>query len=100
MRTNSLPRGHGLTESPHTSGLSKEVQDKEVKKEISRADSSDCTDQMEDDDDQKVAGRFGRRHLSKNLVAERKRRKKLNERLYALRALVPKITKVLSINIL
>lgn len=81
-----------LAESPHGSGLSKENSDREVKQEL-RADSSDCSDPMEDDDD-KAASRTGRRHLSKNLVAERKRRKKLNERLYSLRALVPKITKV------
>ncbi|KAJ7528909.1 hypothetical protein O6H91_15G025500 [Diphasiastrum complanatum] len=83
---------HAASESPRGSGLSKENSDRDIKHET-RAESSDCSEQI-DDEDEKGVPRSGRRHLSKNLVAERKRRKKLNDRLYSLRALVPKITKV------
>lgn len=70
-----------------------------VKHENGRSDSiSDCSDQIDDEDDAlaKYRRRTGQGPQSKNLVAERKRRKKLNERLYNLRALVPKISKVIS----
>ncbi|XVF00860.1 hypothetical protein REPUB_Repub04eG0038400 [Reevesia pubescens] len=54
-----------------------------------RSDSiSDCSDQNDDEDDPTCQRRAGSKGQSKNLVAERKRRKKLNERLYALRSLL------------
>ncbi|KAK4483571.1 hypothetical protein RD792_010770 [Penstemon davidsonii] len=55
---------------------------------------SDESDPNEDEDDAKYRRRTGKGPQSKNLMAERKRRKKLNDRLYSLRALVPKISKL------
>eukprot|EP00250_Pteridium_aquilinum_P002581 c12804_g1_i1 orf=501-1724(-) len=54
---------------------------------------SDSSENSEDDKGDKHS-LDGRMPVSKNLVSERRRRKKLNERLYSLRALVPRISKM------
>lgn len=75
---------HGREESSQQSRESVE-QDKDSRQRHGLA-----SDESGEEDEQ----RPGKRHQAKNLVAERKRREKIRDGLHALRAIVPKITKV------
>ncbi|XP_048233588.1 transcription factor ABORTED MICROSPORES isoform X3 [Ricinus communis] len=72
-----------------------------IKHENGISDSvSDCSNQMDDENDAKYRRRTGRGPPAKDLKAERRRRKMLNDRLYDLRALVPKISNLNKVSIL
>ncbi|KAL2459964.1 Transcription factor ABORTED MICROSPORES [Abeliophyllum distichum] len=91
--TPSIENGFQEMEALQSNIFGSEVKDDDsFTRENNRSDDSDPND--DDEDAAKYGRRTGKGPQSKNLMAERKRRKKLNDRLYSLRALVPKISKV------
>ncbi|KAL2512491.1 Transcription factor ABORTED MICROSPORES [Abeliophyllum distichum] len=80
-----------IHETEPTGTIEDQLNEDLLAQENNRSENSDLND---DEDDAKYRRRTGKGPQSKNLKAERRRRKKLNDRLYALRALVPKISKL------
>ncbi|KAL2476984.1 Transcription factor ABORTED MICROSPORES [Forsythia ovata] len=91
--TSSIENGFHEMEALQSNIFGSQVKDDDsFTRENNRSDDSDPND--DDEDAAKYGRRTGKGPQSKNLMAERKRRKKLNDRLYSLRALVPKISKL------
>ncbi|KAL2537817.1 Transcription factor ABORTED MICROSPORES [Forsythia ovata] len=80
-----------IHETEPTGTIEDQLNEDLLAQDNNRSENSDLND---DEDDAKYRRRTGKGPQSKNLKAERRRRKKLNDRLYALRALVPKISKL------
>lgn len=86
-------KSSSITKSSPQTGLRGFTRSDSANDLLKQFDSSDNSDAMEDEEGEKNSPN-GKAPTSKNLVSERRRRKKLNERLYSLRAIVPKISKM------
>lgn len=90
----SLPskRKSSPLSSKRHDGFKRPASGNDLLKQSDSSDNSDARDDDDDDGDKLISN--GKAPMSKNLVSERRRRKKLNERLYSLRAIVPTISKM------